>query len=67
MENQLRISDLARQAGIVTSMIRYYEEIGLLPPAARTDNGYRGSTTKPTSNGYALSSGPRLWSFAWRR
>jgi MerR family redox-sensitive transcriptional activator SoxR len=30
------IGDLARQAGIRASAIRYYEKIGLLPPAART-------------------------------
>jgi DNA-binding transcriptional MerR regulator len=41
MENQLHIGDLARQAGVAPSLVRYYEEIGLLPPAVRTDNGYR--------------------------
>jgi MerR family redox-sensitive transcriptional activator SoxR len=32
---ELEIGDVARQAGVATSAIRYYEEIGLLPPAAR--------------------------------
>ncbi|MCL4302081.1 MAG: heavy metal-responsive transcriptional regulator [Anaerolineae bacterium] len=41
MENQLHISELARQVGMAPSMIRYYEEIGLLPPAARNESGYR--------------------------
>lgn len=41
MENQLHIGEVARQVGVATSMIRYYEEIGLLPPAARTENDYR--------------------------
>lgn len=41
MEKELRISDLAQQSGVASSAIRYYEEIGLLPPAERTDNGYR--------------------------
>jgi DNA-binding transcriptional MerR regulator len=41
MENQLNIGELAQQAGVATSLIRYYEEIGLLPTAARTENGYR--------------------------
>jgi DNA-binding transcriptional MerR regulator len=41
MDSQLRISDLARQVGVATSKVRYYEEIGLLPPADRTDSGYR--------------------------
>ena len=31
----LEIGEVARQAGVATSAIRYYEEIGLLPPAAR--------------------------------
>ena len=41
MEDQLHIGDLARQAGVAPSLVRYYEEIGLLPPAARTESGYR--------------------------
>jgi DNA-binding transcriptional MerR regulator len=41
MENQLHISDLARQVGVAASLVRYYEEIGLLPPAARNESGYR--------------------------
>jgi DNA-binding transcriptional MerR regulator len=41
MENRLHISDLAQQTDTVSSTIRYYEEIGLLPPAARAGNGYR--------------------------
>jgi len=31
----LTISEVARQVGLQASAIRYYEEIGLLPPAAR--------------------------------
>lgn len=41
MENQIRIGDLARQAGVAPSLVRYYEEIGLLPPAVRNESGYR--------------------------
>ena len=41
MVNILQIGDLAHQVGVAASMIRYYEEIGLLPPANRGDNGYR--------------------------
>lgn len=41
MENQLHIGELARQAGVANSLIRYYEEIGLLPAATRAENGYR--------------------------
>jgi MerR family transcriptional regulator, redox-sensitive transcriptional activator SoxR len=31
----LRIGDVARSAGLRTSAIRYYEKVGLLPPAPR--------------------------------
>jgi MerR family redox-sensitive transcriptional activator SoxR len=37
---ELTIGQIARQAHIATSAIRYYEEIGLLPPPARR-NGRR--------------------------
>jgi MerR family redox-sensitive transcriptional activator SoxR len=37
---ELTIGEVARQAGTATSAIRYYEEIGLLPRAARV-NGRR--------------------------
>jgi MerR family redox-sensitive transcriptional activator SoxR len=36
----LTIGDVARQAGLRTSAIRYYEEIGILPDAERV-NGQR--------------------------
>lgn len=41
MESQLNIGELAQKVGVTPSMVRYYEEIGLLPAAARADNGYR--------------------------
>jgi DNA-binding transcriptional MerR regulator len=37
----MKISELADQAGVTTSAIRYYERIGLLPTPIRTDSGYR--------------------------
>ena len=37
----MRIGELARRAGVRTSTIRFYEARGLLPPAARSANGYR--------------------------
>jgi MerR family redox-sensitive transcriptional activator SoxR len=33
--SQMSISDVARQVGLRPSAIRYYEQIGLLPPALR--------------------------------
>lgn len=35
------IGELAKAAGVTTPTIRYYEEIGLLPPAARRPSGQR--------------------------
>ncbi len=37
----LRISQLARTAGTTPPTIRYYEKIGLLPPARRRATGHR--------------------------
>jgi arsenate reductase len=37
----MKVSELARRAGIAPSAVRFYEELGVLPPAARRDNGYR--------------------------
>ena len=37
----LRINEVAAEAGLTTRAVRYYEEIGLLEPAARSDGAYR--------------------------
>jgi MerR family transcriptional regulator, copper efflux regulator len=37
----MRIGELAEQAGISTKAIRYYEQVGILAPPARTPSGYR--------------------------
>ena len=37
----MQVSELARRAGVAPSAVRFYEELGVLPPAARRDNGYR--------------------------
>ncbi|PVZ72513.1 Cu(I)-responsive transcriptional regulator [Pelagibaculum spongiae] len=37
----MNISSAAKATGLTSKAIRYYEEIGLLSPAKRRDNGYR--------------------------
>lgn len=37
----MNISEAAERAGLSTKTIRYYEDIGLVEPARRRDNGYR--------------------------
>ena len=45
----MRIGELSTLAGVPTKTIRYYEEIGILPPAERAENGYR--TYRPEDAG----------------
>lgn len=37
----MRIGELSEMAGVPTKTIRFYEDLGLLPPADRTPSGYR--------------------------
>lgn len=37
----LRIGELAAEAGVNPKTIRYYEDVGLLPPPERSESGYR--------------------------
>lgn len=37
----MTIGEAAKASGVSAKMIRYYEQIGLVPPVARTESGYR--------------------------
>ena len=41
MDGLLTIGELARRAGVTTSALRYYEELGLLPAPARVSGQRR--------------------------
>jgi arsenate reductase len=37
----MKVSELARRAGVAPSAVRFYEQLGVLPQAPRRPNGYR--------------------------
>jgi DNA-binding transcriptional MerR regulator len=37
----VKIGEIASQAGVSVDTVRFYERVGVLPPAARTPSGYR--------------------------
>jgi MerR family transcriptional regulator, copper efflux regulator len=41
MATTFQIAEMAQQSGFTPATLRYYEDIGLLAPASRTDAGYR--------------------------
>jgi MerR family transcriptional regulator, copper efflux regulator len=40
-EGLLNIGQASEKTGVSAKMIRYYEEIGLIPPSTRSESGYR--------------------------
>lgn len=40
----MNIGNAASESGVTAKTIRYYESIGLIPPATRAENGYRNYT-----------------------
>ena len=47
VSEQLRIGDVARRTGLTVPTLRYYEEIGLLPPSDRLAGGHRVDGLRP--------------------
>jgi DNA-binding transcriptional MerR regulator len=41
VDSEMRIGDLASRAGVNPKTVRYYEEIGLMPPPERRPSGHR--------------------------
>jgi DNA-binding transcriptional MerR regulator len=37
----MKIGEIASQAGVTVDTVRFYERVGVLPPPARTESGYR--------------------------
>jgi DNA-binding transcriptional MerR regulator len=37
----VKIGEIANQAGVSVDTVRFYERVGVLPPPARTESGYR--------------------------
>ncbi len=50
----MHIGEVAERVGLSLRTIRYYEEIGLISPSARSRAG-SGSTWRPTSRGSSWS------------
>jgi Cu(I)-responsive transcriptional regulator len=46
MTHPMNIGQAATAAGVTAKMIRHYEQLGLIPEAARTDSGYRQYTAR---------------------
>jgi DNA-binding transcriptional MerR regulator len=48
VKGTMRIGELAAVSGVTAKTIRYYEDIGVLDPPARTPSGYRNYTRAAT-------------------
>jgi MerR family regulatory protein len=61
----LAISDVARVFGLQTSAIRYYEQIGILPPAMRKNGQRRYNNSALFASLWC--SRPERWGSPWRK
>ena len=58
--NSILIGNLAKNAGISTDTIRYYERFGLLPHPERTTKGYRLYNSKAVDQIYFIQKAQKL-------
>src|SRR4051794_19937679 len=56
----MRVTDLASAAQVSPDTVRYYERLGLLPPAARTAAGYRKFTVEAIDRIHFIQGAQRL-------
>lgn len=56
----MQIKEFSRQTGLTAKTIRYYEEIGLLPPPRRLENGYRDYDTSDVERARLVAGARRL-------
>lgn len=66
MERHMNIGEAAEAAGVSPKMIRHYEQIGLVPAAARSESGYRRYGEREVSVLRFIRSRAG-WVFQWRR
>src|SRR3546814_20762697 len=62
----MNIGQAAKDSGVTAKMIRYYEQIGLIPPANRRESGYRHYSASDVHMLQFIRRGV-TWAFRWRR
>ena len=63
----MNIGQAAKQAGLNSKTIRYYEQIELLAPARRADNSYRDYSDNDVENLRFLQRARQAGSSGWLR
>ena len=62
MAQALTIGQLAQATGVAAKTIRYYAQVGVLPPPRRTAAGYRIDSMPSHNQSAGLRSCSRIWS-----